>query len=624
MTHHPRSPRCSRLIFLPLLLALMGAAGGCNPASPPLTADELTMKAIAGLEMFSQNGCAACHCNDGVGGCNLNAPSLQRIQRTQLDDVLRGDQGRRPHPLKMPDASDEELDGLMLFLDSLAPGAELVGDSQITRGYNLYVQGGCIACHLASAQGVNQGGTGAPIAGTNPDNIYLALSGSVPCHPRQRDVPEAPAADCRFGIETNETVQALTDTPPPDVDDERVLLSYFLAFISPPPSGGKVEPCEGRSGDICTVAGTGVSGYTRDGIPATESLLYSPLELGLTDWNVDGVLDLAIIDWNNHRARLVYLDTTIDGVPNRIESIAGTGKVTGEDALNHPTDLAFDADGAMIMANWHNQNIYRYPRGARGAERHQLAGLCDLQCSDDGAGPTRVDATFLSLPSSVAIHPDARIFIAEAGCSRLRILTPGVQPVRSQPAQCTTAVNLYADGIVETLAGASGVNGYAGDGGPAAGAVFDVDNTPLIPNFGISLDPQAPDRLFVADTKNHCIRMIDLASDPPLISLYAGVPEQPGYLDGPADTALFDFPTNVYAHTDGAVYVSDTRNHVIRRIDASGNVTTVAGTGERGFNGDNLSATEARLDNPGGVVIHPDGRLFIADTGNNRVRVVLP
>ncbi|MEK6676717.1 MAG: hypothetical protein AABZ47_13825 [Planctomycetota bacterium] len=609
-----------------LLSCLVVVTSTCTSPVLPQAEGDPTLRAIAGLELYSQRGCAACHCNDGVGGCNLDAPSLQGVSRQNIAEMLREDQVLFPHPLKIT-VSDSQVGDLAAFFNSLDPATGIEGNSLVTQGYRYYIRGGCVTCHLSSGQGVNQGGLGVAIAGTDPDNIYAALAGAIPCHPRQRTVPESPSSECRFPIATNDMVQTLTDTRPPDTDDERVMLSYFLSFIAPPPTTGVVEKCNDLTGEICTIAGNGISGFTRDGVPATETLLFSPLELELTDWNVDGVLDLVIVDWNNHRIRVVYIDTVIDGVANRMESIAGTGKVAGSDALNHPTDVAFDANGALVMANWHNQNIYRYARGlVDGGDRDQLAGLCDLKCSEDGEGPTRVDETFIALPTSVAIHPDGRIFFAEGGCSRIRVLTVGSTRETQQPIQCITPVHLYPDGMIETLAGKTGTKGYQGDGGPASAAVFNIDDSPLNPNFGLSFSPEnPPHRLYIADSLNHCIRFLDLTVDPPTVHWLAGVPESAGYEDGKASSAKFNFPTNVYANTDGSVYVSDTRNHAIRRIDPDGeNVSTVAGTGRRGFNSDNLSAAEALLDSPGGVVIHPDGRVFIADLGNNRVRVIHP
>jgi len=424
---------------------------------------------------------------------------------------------------------------------------------------------------------------------------------------------------------SNATVELLTASPPPQVSPELEQLAAFLAFAGPS-SVGVVEPCDGVAGEICTVAGNGVADFTGDNVAATQTTISRPIELALTDWNGDRVVDLAIADWNNFRIRLVYLDVTTNGVEDAIVSLAGTGRITGADALDHPTDLAFAADGALLIAGWHHPNVYRYARGlANGADREQIAGLCDTNCDSDGS--TRVDDTFLSLPVSIASHPDGRIFLAEAGCSRIRVLTVAGQRSVSSPMTCLFDINVFADTTIETLAGSSGVNGYAGDGGEASAAIFDIDNSYITPNFGIALsqDGDSPgEALFVADSRNHVVRRIDLSVNPPTIDRYVGIPETSGFVDGPADVALFNFPTGVYADTDGAVYVADTGNQAVRRIDQVGRVTTIAGTGIAGFNGDNRPATQARLNNPNGVVVHPDGRIFIADTNNNRIRVINP
>jgi mono/diheme cytochrome c family protein len=177
-------------------VTLMGVVCQAPVPAPGTPAGDQTLKAIAGLEFYSERGCAACHCNDAVGGCNLDAPNLQGVANKRLSDMVRGDQVVYPHPMKL-EATDTELENLGVFLNSLVPGARIEGNSLVTQGYALYVSGGCIQCHLSSGQGRNQGGLGVAIAGTDPDNVYAALSGDIPCHPRQRSVPEMPAADCR-------------------------------------------------------------------------------------------------------------------------------------------------------------------------------------------------------------------------------------------------------------------------------------------------------------------------------------------------------------------------------------------------------------------------------------------
>lgn len=632
-------------LALALAAGLLCACPDDEPATPDAgvvsdagaTID--AFKVISGLELWAREGCAACHCNDAQGGCNVRAPSLQRISRDALDANLRfaatADEipGQNdpfdPHPVKLTGLSDEDIENLALFLGTLGGGRPVEDRSLIGQGYNLYVSGNCIGCHLTSGLGTNQGGLGQPIAGIDPDNVYYALAGGVPCHPLQRSRPGD--ADCSILGEyvlDNETVQRLTDTPPPNADEERTLLSYFLAFISPPPSGGSVEPCNEVSGQICTIAGNGIGGFTRDEVPSTETLLYFPQNVEITDWNLDGSPDLAIDDWNNHRIRMVYLDREVDGVFNRITSIAGTGKVTGDDALNHPTDFTFDAEGGLVIAGWHNQNLYRYARGlVNGADRTQPAGLCDLRCTDD-SGPTRVDETFLGLPVSIAIHPDGRIFFSENNCGRIRVLTLTGSVARQQPTECISPVNLHPSGIIETLAGGNRQYGYEGDEGPARNARFNPFPGPTQVNLGIALE-QGPDpeRLYIADSQNNIVRYINLEANPPTIHLFAGQPgpDGAGFRDGVGTDARFNFPSNVHVDAQGRVYVTDARNHAIRRIDrTTREVTTIAGNGRAGFNGDNLAATQAQLNAPSGVVVHPDGRIFISDTNNNRVRYIVP
>jgi len=602
--------------------------------------EDLHLSAIRGLELYALHGCSACHCNAAEGGCNLEAPGIAGAEVSLLEANLRYASTAEeepgvpdffdPHPYKARALTDEQLASIAAFLGLVERRPPARVDSLIGRGFDLYISGGCLSCHLMSAQGSNQGGVGSPIAGIDPDNLYLALSGGVPCHPLQNRVPTSsagvPIAPCGVlseRITDNPTVLALTDTPPPDQDEERSLLSYFLAFVSPPPQTGKVERCEGRSGDICTVAGNGIGGFIGDAMTSTATLLYFPQNLELTDWNNDGTLDLIVVDWNNHRIRVVYLDKEIDGVPNLIETIAGNGKVTGADALNHPVDVAFDRDGNMIIATWHNQNIYRYPRGSTPeTPRDQVAGTCDIACGPD-QGPVR--STPIGLPIGIEVLPDQRVVFSETLCSRIRALTVTGTPTLTQPSLCIEPVQLFTDARLETLAGKRMVFGYEGDGVPGADAVFASVGNPNIVNFGISIEKGAsPRKLYVADTANNVIRYIDLSRAPPTVHLLAGGPRQAGFRDGPAATARFNFPTAVYAHTDGAVYVADARNHAIRRIGTDGMVTTIAGTGRAGFDGDNKPAVAARLDNPNGVLIHPDGRVFISDTNNNRVRYVVP
>ena len=166
---------------------------------------------------------------------------------------------------------------------------------------------------------------------------------------------------------------------------------------------------------------------------------------------------------------------------------------------------------------------------------------------------------------------------------------------------------------VVTVAG-NGKGEYSGDGGPALKAGLDHP-------FGIEI---SPDRmLYFCDFTNQVVRRIDLKTN--LISTVAGTGKKSGFAGdgGPAAQALFHEPHEVRFDRHGNYYVSDTKSHVIRRIDGKdGTITTVAGTGQPGFQGDGGPATKAQLDLPIAVSLDSDAGLLICDIKNNRIRRV--
>jgi sugar lactone lactonase YvrE len=164
-------------------------------------------------------------------------------------------------------------------------------------------------------------------------------------------------------------------------------------------------------------------------------------------------------------------------------------------------------------------------------------------------------------------------------------------------------------GVITTVAG-TGAEGYAGDGGPAAGAVlFSPDD--------VAVD--AAGNLFIADSGNHRVRRVDTASG--VISTVAGSGAVGGYGGdgGPAAAARLSIPFAVAVDAAGDLFIADTFNQRIRRVDAvTGVITTVAGTGAVGYGGDGL-ATSALLAYPEGVAVDAAGNLFIANAATDRV-----
>ena len=165
-------------------------------------------------------------------------------------------------------------------------------------------------------------------------------------------------------------------------------------------------------------------------------------------------------------------------------------------------------------------------------------------------------------------------------------------------------------GIITTVAG-NGRQGFSGDGLPGPRAKL---------NRPEGLDGDSAGNLYVADSFNHRVRRI--APDGTITTI-AGTGE-PGFSGdgGPATAAQLHSPMDVKLGPAGSLYVVERDNHTVRRISARGTITTVAGTGEAGFSGDGGIGTEAQLNEPYGIAVDRDGNIYVADSGNHRVRKI--
>lgn len=340
---------------------------------------------------------------------------------------------------------------------------------------------------------------------------------------------------------------------------------------------------------ISTVVGTGDAGDNGDGLSGPETALYLVQDVTV---GPDG--NLYFPDWNNHKIKRL-----INGV---VETIAGTGELgAGADGygpdvqFNHPTNVEFDGDGNLLIAAWHNSIVKRMDLSTLQAVTIAGTGARAFN-GDDQPGTSAA----LDLPSSVYFNSaTGDVLISDQANFRIRLLEP--------------------NGTIHTICG-DGTPGYTGDGGPAVSARINSPRGQSAPPAG-RLTLNAEKEIIFADTGNHVVRKIDGAG---VISLVAGTPNTAGYSGdgGPATAATLNTPSDVAVAPDGAIIIADTMNHVVRRVDADGTITTIAGTGERGFDGDGGPADEAKLDRPYGVTVKPDGTVLVADTHNNRIRQI--
>lgn len=162
---------------------------------------------------------------------------------------------------------------------------------------------------------------------------------------------------------------------------------------------------------------------------------------------------------------------------------------------------------------------------------------------------------------------------------------------------------------IETVAGSG--SGFAGDDGPAVDASLALPSKAAV---------DADGRIVVTDTHNNRIRAI--AADGTITTIAGTGASGYGGDNGPAVDADLMIPVGIAAHPDGRILFTDMGNDRVRAIDPDGMITTIAGTGDKGFFGDDGPATHAGLDFPRGLAVDSDGRILIADTGNNRIRAI--
>lgn len=356
------------------------------------------------------------------------------------------------------------------------------------------------------------------------------------------------------------------------------LLFGLLALMIPGLAGAQT---------ILTVAGDGTAAFGGDGGMSTMAKVNAPHGVA-----TDAAGNVYVADYNNHRIRKI--STT--GV---ITTIAGTGfggYLASQDGgpataawIRWPIGIAVNATGDVYFSDFGNNIIRKV--SASGV----ITTIAGTPGSIPGYGGDGGPATAATLGNAwgVAVDGSGNVLIADALNHRVRKINVGT-------------------GIITTIAG-MGFVGFAGDGGPATSSACRL-NEPT----GVAVDGAG--NIYIADNSNNRVRKINTSG---IISTIAGVGLPYGYTGdgGPATIARLYYPKGIAADNAGNVYICDWNNSAVRKINTSGTITTVAGTGVAGYSGDGVPAVSSQLDHPIGLAVRSsDGDIFIADNANNRVR----
>ncbi len=275
--------------------------------------------------------------------------------------------------------------------------------------------------------------------------------------------------------------------------------------------------------------------------------------------------------------------------------LVNDGQLATSGDLNQPSSVALDGAGNVYIADSAHNRIRKVD--VKTQIISTFVGNGNTGFPPDG---TPANNAALSSPSGVAIDGAGNLYIADTANNAVREVSA-------------------ATGLIFTIAG-TGTAGYTGDGGPATSATL---NQP----WGVTVDPVG--NVYIADTNNHTIRRVDVATG--VITTVAGT----GFMTatgagdysgdgGPAINARLNRPFAVAFDAAGNMYIPDSDNNRVRAVNTSGIISTFAGNGTNGLSGDGGLATAAELWAPSGVLVDTAQNVYIADSQNNAIRKVYP
>ncbi|MCU1397365.1 MAG: repeat containing protein [Acidimicrobiales bacterium] len=406
------------------------------------------------------------------------------------------------------------------------------------------------------------------------------------------------------------------------------------------------DPSESRiravaAGIITTYAGTGAQTASGDGGPAAQAAFAYPKRV-----TADATGTVFVGDYSAGQVRRLAAAaphvTTTSGGDNAVK-YAGNGAAATAALLGAPSDVITLSNGDIVFSD-RQANVLRRISAANGTISI-LAGTGHAGFSGDGGPAT---AAQLSSPGGLAVDGNDSIYAADVQNARVRkidangiistIVGTGSFSHSGDGGPATAASLQWMSGIVMTSTGdllvvengtrvrkidnttgiittiaGTGINGAAGDNGPAASASF---------SYAIAVAVDAADDIYVLDVNARNVRRIDAVSG--VITTIAGTGGYGSAGDGgPALAATFTHPVDLVVDGAGNIFIADDTGQTVRRIDAATKkISTLAGTGVGGFGGDNGPGPAARVLYPSGVNVDRFGNVLLADSGNQRIRKI--
>jgi len=366
------------------------------------------------------------------------------------------------------------------------------------------------------------------------------------------------------------------------------------------------------NGNIITVAGTGAAGYSGDGGLATSAQLYDPYGVF-----VDSAENIFIADTDNCLIRKVSGGNISTVVGNPLAtpapcSYSGDGGPATSAQLDEPFGVFVDSSGNIFIADTQNSAIRVVNPGTQPITLAQIVIQSgDIQTVagisyDSGEGSACMftgdtgpaTSAYLCQPAGVFVDGSENIFIADTANFAIR--------------------EVATTGTITTVAGTLGTAGYTGDNAAATSATLNYPNSVVV---------DASSDIFIADTDNFVIREVT-ASNSFIQTIIGNNTLAYSGDSGLAVNAELSSPASVSIDAAGDIFIADSENSAIREVvAASGDIQTAAGNGtlcalSTALCGDTGLATSAQLNNPQGVFLDASGNIFIADTADNRIRVV--